>query len=367
MLHGIPHATATSGMSSSDDTRHGRGDSPWASARPRTGAARPDKRERERRKAEEAGAAGARRGGDAPRNARPDASRQGTAATRGAGTELPRRHDRPRFDAPAGRDASPVQERAPHPDIQRRSEELRLFGINACNAAFARRPQDLRKAYLTEERIPRFKQLLAWCVQQRLGYRIVADADLAKLTASQHHEGVCLDMRRQPPLSLRELIARLPAAPAPAMLVVLDGVGNPHNFGAVLRSAANFGVAGVVLPPDSPLTLSGAACRVAEGGAEVVPLARPQAGEDLLPLLREAGFAIAATVPRGGVSLYAQTLPARIAYVFGAENEGMSASLIDAADRRLTIPGTGEVESLNIAASAAVLFAEHYRQHGVTA
>lgn len=354
-------------MSSSDDTRHGRGDSPWANARPRTGAARPDKRERERRKTEEAGTAAPRRPGEPPRGVRASEPRHGAPPSRGPGADAPRRHDKPRFDAPSRRDALPEHERVPHPDVQRRSEELRVFGINACNAAFARRPQDLRKAYLTEERIPQFKQLLAWCVQQRLGYRIVADADLAKLTTSQHHEGICLEMRRQPPLSLREMIARLPAAPAPAMLVVLDGVGNPHNFGAVLRSAANFGVAGVVLPPDSPLTLSGAACRVAEGGAEVVPLARPRAGEDLLPLLREAGFAIAATVPRGGVSLYAQALPARIAYVFGAENEGMSANLIDAADRRLTIPGTGEVESLNIAASAAVLFAEHYRQHGAAA
>jgi RNA methyltransferase, TrmH family len=251
--------------------------------------------------------------------------------------------------------------------LQQRHEELRVFGINACEAAFARRPQDLRKAYLTEERIPQFKALLAWCVQQRLGYRVVAEADLAKLTASQHHEGICLEMRRQPPLSLRELLTRVPSAPAPAVLVLLDGVGNPHNFGAVLRSAANFGVAGVVLPPDSTLTLSGAACRVAEGGAEVVAIARPQAGEDLLAILREAGFAIAATVPRGGESLYAKPLPARIAYVFGAEKEGMSAQLIAAADRRLTIPGTGDVESLNIAASAAVLFAEHFRQHAAKA
>lgn len=359
-----------------DDTRHGRGDSPgpWANARPRSGAARPDKRERERRKAEEAGTAAPRRSGEAPRGERAPPrsfhageSRHGAPPSRGSGADAPRRHDKPRFDAPSRRDASPDLERAPRPEIQQRHEELRVFGINACEAAFARRPQDLRKAYLTEERIPQFKRLLAWCVQQRLGYRVVADADLAKLTSSQHHEGICLEMRRQPPLSLRELIARMPGAPAPAMLVVLDGVGNPHNFGAVLRSAANFGVAGVVLPPDSSLTVSGAACRVAEGGAEIVPLARPQAGEDMLPLLREAGFAIAATVPRGGVSLYAQPLAARIAFVFGAENEGMSAGLIGAADRRLTIPGTGDVESLNIAASAAVLFAEHYRQHGATA
>ncbi|MBL8297155.1 MAG: rRNA methyltransferase [Rhodanobacteraceae bacterium] len=305
-----------------------------------------------------------RRSGEAPRDER-IATRRDVAAV------APRRHEAARLDATARenryRGTADSPETGAPPQLQQRHEELRVFGINACAAAFARRPQDLRKAYLTEQRIAQFKPLLAWCVQQRLGYRVVADADLAKLTASQHHEGVCLEMRRQPALSLQALIGRLPAAPAPAVLVVLDGVGNPHNFGAVLRSAANFGVAGVVLPPDSPLTLSGAACRVAEGGAEVVALARPLAGEDLSALLREAGFSIVATVPRSGVPLYGQVLPARIAFVFGAENDGMSADWIAAADRRLTIPGTGAVESLNIAASAAVLFAEHYRQYGATA
>jgi len=338
-------------MNSHDDKppRSGAGENPWNNARPRSpGAPRPDKRERERLRAA-AGDAAPRRHGDASGGGKP--------APRGAHGGSARNHgasERTEYAAPL----------PPRPETQQRHEELRLFGINACRAAFAKRPQDLRKAYLIEDRIEQFKPMLAWCVQNKLGYRVVDTTDLSKLTASQHHEGICLEMRRQAPLGLAQLLAQLPPAPARAMLVLLDGVGNPHNFGAVLRSAANFGVAGVVLPQDSTLTLSGAACRVAEGGAEVVPLARPQADEDTLVLLRSAGFTIAATVPRDGASLYAQPLPARIALVFGAENEGMSDDLIAAADRRVTIPGTGSVESLNIAASAAVVFAEHFRQHG---
>lgn len=241
-----------------------------------------------------------------------------------------------------------------------RQQELRLFGVNACIAAFEARPDDLRKVYLTEQRISSMKSVLAWCVKQRIGYRLVDEADLQKLTGSQHHEGVCFEMRRKPLLSVAALVAAQPPAPRPALLVVFDGVGNPHNFGAVLRSAANFGAGGIILS-DASLNLSGAAYRVAEGGAEAVPLARPQAGENTLSLLRTAGFSVAATVPTGGESIYAKPLPLRLALVFGAESAGMSAALIAAADRRVTIPGTGKVESLNIAASAAVLFAEHYR------
>ena len=243
----------------------------------------------------------------------------------------------------------------------RRGEEIRVYGRNACLTVFARRPQDLRKVYLSEARIADFKPVLAWCVKNRIGYRVVESDDLDRLTETQHHEGVCFDVRRQAPLSLTELLQT--CAPShPELLVWLDGVGNPHNVGAMLRSAANFGVRGLILPTGAP-ALSGAALRVAEGGAEAVAVAQMRAGEDVLAMLHDAGFKVAATVPRDGAPLYKSTLPPRLVLIFGAEGEGMSTEQIRRADLRLTIPGSGAVESLNVSASAAVLFAEYWRQH----
>ncbi len=239
---------------------------------------------------------------------------------------------------------------------------MRVYGFNACLALFARRPHDLRKVYLLQSRIPDLQAVLAWCVQRRLGYRVVENPDLDKLTASAHHEGVCFEARRPPPQTLSALLQRLPKPPQPALLVWLDGVGNPHNFGAVLRSAANFGVCGLILPEDSALALSGAAYRVAEGGAEAVPIAQIRSGEDVLGALHNAEFAVAACVPREGEALYAAQLPQRLVFVLGAEGGGIRQTLIDRAGMHLTIPGTGAVESLNVAASAAVLFGEYWRQ-----
>jgi TrmH RNA methyltransferase len=238
---------------------------------------------------------------------------------------------------------------------------MRLYGLNACLAMFARRPHDLRKVYLLESRLSDLKPVIAWCVQRKLGYRVVENADLEKLTASQHHEGVCFDVRRTPASNLSNLLQRLPRT-GPALLIWLDGVGNPHNFGAVLRSAANFGVQGLLLTADTQLALSGAALRVAEGGAECVPVAQIRAGEDALGALKNAGFTLAATVPREGESLYGARLPSRLVLVLGAEGAGMRRNLIDRTDLHLTIPGTGAVESLNVAASAAVLCGEYWRQ-----
>jgi RNA methyltransferase, TrmH family len=238
--------------------------------------------------------------------------------------------------------------------------EIRLYGLNACLAAFAKRPDALRKVYLTEARIPALKPVLAWCVKHRLGYRVVEDADLDKLTSSRHHEGVCFEMLRAAPLDLGELIADQPKAPDASLLLWLDGVGNPHNLGALLRSAAHFGVAGVVVPPESSLDLSGAAARVAEGAAELVPIAR--ADSRAREALRANGYVLAATVPRNGEPLYDAVLPPRLALAFGAEGEGLSGALVESADIRITIPGTGAIESLNVAASVAVVLGEYWRQ-----
>jgi len=234
----------------------------------------------------------------------------------------------------------------------RGSDELRLYGVNAVRAMFARRPQALRKLYLAEALIPRLQPMLKWCVANRVGYRVVGEGDLNKLAATTHHEGVVADVLRTEPLSLAAWLATL--GEGPALALWLDGVGNPHNFGAILRSAAHFGVAGILLPAESSLSLSGAAARVAEGGAEHVPLVRLPLLPQALAQLREAGFALAATLVEGGDDLFATPLPARMAYVMGAEGEGMDRTLAQHCELRLSIPGTGAVESLNVAAATAV-------------
>ncbi|MEO5626708.1 MAG: TrmH family RNA methyltransferase [Dokdonella sp.] len=291
--------------------------------------------------------------------------------------EMARKEQGPRRGAPApSRSANeypPRARQAPqaaeHRDEgnahQSPAREARLYGLNACLAAFAKRPDALRKVYLIEARIPALKNVLAWCVQHRLGYRVVEEADLDKLTSSRHHEGVCFDMQRTPPLELASLLASLPQAPAPSLLLWLDGVGNPHNLGALMRSAAHFGVGGVIVPRSGGLDVSGAAARVAEGAAEIVPLVQANSAADALAALRAQGYAFAATVPRDGVSLYATALPQRLVLVFGAEGEGMSEAMIDAAGLRLSIPGSGAIESLNVAASVAVLLGEYWRQCAV--
>lgn len=254
-----------------------------------------------------------------------------------------------------GTGGAPRRASAPPRPPAARAEEVRLYGLNAVRAVFERRPQAIRKLYLAEARIPALKPLLVWCVRQRVGYRVVDTQDLDRLAGSTHHEGVVADVLRSAPLPLQAWLQALPDGPA--LAIWLDGVGNPHNFGAILRSAAHFGAA-VLLPPQSALAVSGAAARVAEGGAEAVPLVRLDEVAVALARLRRAGFSLAATVVREGADLFATPLPARLVYVMGAEGEGMDPALAAACDLRLSIPGTGAVESLNVAAATAVFLAQ---------
>ena len=113
--------------------------------------------------------------------------------------------------------------------------------------------------------------------------------------------GVVADVLRVEPQPLDGWLHGLGPA---ALALWLDGVGNPHNFGAILRTAAHFG-ASVLLPAGSPLALSGAAARVAEGGAEAVTLVRLPPPVEAIDALRRAGFQLAATVVRGGEDLFA--------------------------------------------------------------
>ena len=249
------------------------------------------------------------------------------------------------------------QAHAPH---VLRDAEVRVHGVNACLAAYAHRPQDLRKVWLTEANIPAFKQVLAWCVKQRIGYRVVESDEIEKLTASSHHEGVCFALRRTESPSLEVVLKQIDPA-APVLLLWLHGVGNPHNLGAILRSAAHFGVSAVLL--SDAQGLSPAAYRVSEGGAEAVPCVHAGDIDAALAQLRRAGFRLAATTVRGGESLYAAPLPSRVALLLGAESTGLPQRLLDSADLLLRIPGTGAVESLNVSVASALLIAEWARVH----
>jgi TrmH RNA methyltransferase len=239
-----------------------------------------------------------------------------------------------------------------------RDAEIKVCGRHACRALFERRPARMLRVYLTQELVGPFGDLLHACAELHRPYKIVGEDELEKLTESRHHEGICIVAAVEPQRPLREILAE----PGPAFVVALAGVENPHNTGAIVRTAAHFG-ARAILIEGTAKRLPPVVYRTAQGGAEWVDVVGAPVLSAALAEARRAGFTICATSSHGGTDLFAAAIPARAVIVLGAEDAGLSPELAKAADLSLRIPGSEHVESLNVAAATAVLLAELWRRH----
>ncbi len=236
--------------------------------------------------------------------------------------------------------------------------ELKICGVNACHAVAARRPDDVRRVYINAALLTDFGPFLKRCAAAKIAYHVVEDAELEKITQSVHHEGVCFIVREKAPLSLRQLLA----VEGPRVLVYLDGVQNPHNLGAIVRVCAHFGAVGV-LAAGADAAASTAMLRTAEGGGEWVEVLPVHTGADPLLAARAAGYRLIATASRATRDIHSRPLPARVILMLGSETHGLSPALLRLADDSVRIPGTGHLDSINVACACAVLLSEYWRAH----
>ncbi len=244
-------------------------------------------------------------------------------------------------------------------------DEARFLGANACRTLWERRPQDIIRVYVRTDLQEAWKDLLDWCARERKAYHLVEDRDLEKLTDSVHHQGVCVVARRKEPIPFFRMEKDLRHGQAVSPLLLIDGVENPHNLGAILRTAGFLGVRYVIGRKESLPRLSPAALRTAEGGAEFCDLVESEDIVKDIEALKKLGYTVCSTnVKPGAISAFETRFDPRTVIILGAEVSGVTPEVQALADRTLHIPGSGSVESLNVAAAAAILCAEVMRQHG---
>lgn len=251
-----------------------------------------------------------------------------------------------------------------------KSSEQKIYGRNACLAIARFSPQSVIRAYCTESNKGRLGALLKVLAQKKRAYHFVTDAELSKICDSEHHEGVCLLVERQLIGSESELTQNLAKLPrnSPHCILCLDGISNPHNFGAIVRTAAHFGIKHVLLTHADEEArrslLSGAYHRTAEGGAVHVSIYASEEAANLLQKLRkEMGWTVVVTSSHGQTKeLHKTQLPQRCVLVMGSEADGVTQSIVNISDLKVCIKGTGHVESLNVASATAILLNEFNRQ-----
>jgi TrmH RNA methyltransferase len=247
----------------------------------------------------------------------------------------------------------------PPPRSARKNEE-RLHGVRAVRAVFDRRPQDVLRVWITTERKRELAELLSFCAANKLPFHVTDTDEVAKVSAVQRHEGVCIEANKPKVPTLDEVLADMKTRSS-ALFVALEDVGDPHNVGAIVRVCAHFGVS-AVLGLGRTARRNPALVRTAEGGAESVPVIPIEKPMDALRRVRRAGFTLVGTSPHAERSLYDVELPRRTVFVLGAERSGLSEAVVGSCDEYVAIPGSGGVESLNVSCASSVLLAEAWRR-----
>lgn len=226
-----------------------------------------------------------------------------------------------------------------------------ICGANAVAALFRRRPDAVQRLYYTEAMRGVAGPLCAELARRRAPYRLLPPDEMAKASGTAHHGGIAAVARaRVVPIMEPD------SPPREKMLLVLDGIGNPHNLGAIARSAAFFGVRSLLINhvPGAALP-SDAAYRTSEGALEYLELYRSRDLPALLAALGPVYRTVAATLRPGAMAMGEMPRDRPLALVLGSEEHGVSPAVLAACRREVRIAGSGVVQSLNVAQAAAVL------------
>ena len=238
--------------------------------------------------------------------------------------------------------------------------EMKIHGFNACMSVFASRPQAIIRVYLTEKRLQAASLLVRHCVDKKLAYHLSTVEELDKVSETTHHEGLCMVIRKLKRPGLTDLRA---LAEDSGVWLALENVTNPHNLGAIARSAAHFGVKGIFVVGEKVHFQNGAFYRTAEGGAEACAMVAVKSLLELQSLCEGLKLQMYATSSHEAKSLYSTKLAAKSVFLMGAEGAGLTKEALKLTDKRISIPGTGLVESLNVSVATSVCVSEWARQH----
>lgn len=237
-----------------------------------------------------------------------------------------------------------------------------VYGLHAVRAVLDRAPERLLELWMAEPRHDaRSRDLKERAQAAGLKVQVVGNESLAKLAGNVAHQGVVAAVRPWKPWDEEALIASVRTAADP-LLLVLDGVTDPHNLGACLRTANGAGVRAVILPRDRSASVDAVARKVAAGAAEFVPTVAVTNLARALSRLKENGVWVVGLDGEADQTLYAADLNRPLALVLGAEGLGLRRLTRDSCDFLMRIPMSGQVESLNVSVAAGIALFEATRQ-----
>ncbi|MCJ8206214.1 23S rRNA (guanosine(2251)-2'-O)-methyltransferase RlmB [Pseudomonas sp. RGM2987] len=247
------------------------------------------------------------------------------------------------------------------------SQLEKIYGVHAVEALLRHHPKRVKQIWLAEGRSePRVQTLVELANENRVA---IGQAERREMDAWVEgvHQGVVAEVSPSQvwgEAMLDELLDRTEGAP---LLLVLDGVTDPHNLGACLRSADAAGALAVIVPKDKSATLTPVVRKVACGAAEVIPLVAVTNLARTLEKLQQRGLWIVGTAGEAEVNIYDQDLTGPTILIMGAEGKGMRRLTREHCDYLVKLPMAGSVSSLNVSVATGVCLFEALRQRGAKA
>jgi TrmH RNA methyltransferase len=234
-------------------------------------------------------------------------------------------------------------------------------GLRAGLAVFARRPDDVVRVGYARSVRRDVAPLVRWAASSGVPCSELSDRELDAFSQSSHHEGLCLACRPRAWASVQAVADLLVRSSGTA--IAFDRVRNPYNIGAIIRSAAFFGVQAVLVGAAAPEPdLAPTAVRVAEGGAEAVTFARTTDLAMTLARLRSKGVSVIGADGRAKTAAFGFAFRRPALLVVGHEREGLTERVRVECETLVAIGGSGHVDSLNVSVAAGVLIAEMMRR-----
>jgi 23S rRNA (guanosine2251-2'-O)-methyltransferase len=238
-----------------------------------------------------------------------------------------------------------------------------IYGIHAIQHLLNSKPEQFLELHIQDTHDNKSLLSLA-SLAKTLGVNVsgVSKKQLDQWLPERNHQGVAAKVRLQPLLTEDDFSTLIDACDKPPLFLILDGVQDPHNLGACLRTADAVGVTAVIIPKDRSASLTPVVRKVASGAAETVPVVQVTNLVRAIEMLKKLGVWIMGTSMQTSQSLYQVDLKGSVAIVLGAEGTGLRRLTEEHCDILMQIPMIGVVESLNVSVAAGVCLYEATRQ-----
>ncbi len=244
-----------------------------------------------------------------------------------------------------------------------KEQKLSIFGLHAVESLVQKNPERIKCLYVLQDRTDKkIQAVLELANQQKIKIEYLARSQLDRMTNEANHQGllaVCEPARHYSEKDLDELLDNLNEPP---FLLILDGVQDPHNLGAILRTADAAGVHAVIAPKDKAVGITATVSKVASGAAEVIPFIQVTNLARTIAFLKERNIWIYGAAGEAEKSLFEINFKGSIAFVLGAEGSGLRRLTRDCCDGLIKIPMSGSVSSLNVSVATGVFLFEAVRQ-----